>query len=162
MRALVLFICVFLPVSASAQDEFWCWDADEIVADVVGSTVHLHHLAALLNCCPDPITFDIEVGDATIMVVERSEDPCDCQCCYNLKVTIEDVPPGPWNVLYRWWDFEIWDWTERVIQIEVPDLGQSLEPYVADRWASGCMETAGLKEPLVAPMTWGEIRVIYR
>lgn len=162
MRALVLlFVCVLLPVSGAAQ-EHWCWDADEIVADVQGSTVHLHHLAALLNCCPEPITFDIEVGDATIMVVESSEDPCDCQCCYNLKVSIEDVPPGPWNILFRWFDFEIWEWTERVLQIEVPDLGQPMEPYVAERWHSGCMEAAALPEPSVAPLTWGEVKTSYR
>ena len=162
MRTLILFVCVLLPLTAAAQDELWCWDSDEIVADVEGDKVHLRHLAALLNCCPDPITFDIEVGDATIMVVENSEQPCDSNCCYNLKVTIEDVPPGPWNILYRWFDIEIWEWTELVLQIEVPDLGQPLEPFVAERWNSGCMEVQGLREPSLTSLTWGEVKTSYR
>lgn len=162
MRTLVLLACALFTLSTTAQCEFWCWNADEIQAEVEGDMVHLRHLAALLNCCPDPITYEIEVGDATIMVVEHSQHPCDCECCYNLGVTLDDVPPGPWNVLYRWFDVEIWDWTERVLQIDVPDVGQALEPFVAEQSSSGCLETTGLPDPSRIPLTWGVIKARYR
>jgi len=162
MRTFLLLVCILLPVATAAQGEHWCWDADVIQADVEGDVVRLRHLAALLNCCPDPITFEIEIGDATILVVEHSQDPCDCQCCYNLEVTLDDVPPGLWNVLYRWFDFEIWDWAECVLEIVVPDVGQPMESFVADQMSLGCLETAGLPEPSQEFPTWGLIKARYR
>jgi hypothetical protein len=159
MRVLALIVCLALPLTAAAQDPFWCWDADEILAEVCGDTVLLFHEGALLNCCPDPITHVIEVGDATILVEEHSLDPCDCECCYEVHTAIADVPPGPWNILYRWFDIEIWDWTERVIQIVVPDVGQGYEPYVARETNSGCLESSEAP-PDVA--SWGVIKVLYR
>jgi hypothetical protein len=162
MRALALIVCLALPLTAVAQDEFWCWDADEIVAEVCGDTVHLFHHAALLNCCPDPITHEGVVGDATIFVVEHSQSPCDCDCCYNVHVTLDDVPAGPWNVLYRWFDIEIWDWTERVLQIVVPDLGQGYEPYVAREASSGCLDSSDVPESSEAAVSWGVIKTLYQ
>jgi len=162
MRAFVLFACALFCLATAAQGEFWCWNADEIQAEVDEDMVHLRHLSALLNCCPDPITFEIEIGDATILVVEHSQDLCDCQCCYNLRVTLDDVPPGFWNVRYRWFDIEIWDWTERVLEIEVPDVGQAAEPFVSDQVGSGCLETMGLPDQSHVPVTWGVVKARYR
>ncbi len=162
MRTLALIVCLALPIAAAAQGEFWCWDADEVLAEVSGDTVHLFHHAALLNCCPDPITYEIDVGDATILVEEHSLHVCDCECCYDLGVTLEDVPPGPWNVLYRWFDIEIWDWTERVLEITVPDVGQGLGPFVADRASYGCLEAAVVPESPAEPVSWGVIKTLYR
>jgi hypothetical protein len=161
MRTIVLLACVLLPVAGSAQDEFWCWNMDEIRAKVEGDTVRLAHLAALINCCPDPITYTVTVGDASILVEERSQTPCDCECCYNLSVTLENVPPGPWNVVYRWFDTETQDWTEQVLQITVPDVGQSYTPEVAGQEASGCLPATHAGEPPV-PSSWGMIKATYR
>lgn len=162
MRALALIVCLVVPVVAAAQEEFWCWDADEITADVCGDTLHLSHYAALLNCCPDPITYIIEAGDATILVEEHSLSVCDCDCCYDVKVVVADVPPGPWQVLYRWFDIEIWDWTERVLEIEVPDVGQGLEPYAARVTDSDCLETSYAPGWAQAPVSWGVVKTHYR
>jgi hypothetical protein len=158
----VLLVCALLPLAAGAQEEFWCWDADEVEAKVDGGSVRIFHLAALINCCPEPITYDVEVGDATILVVEHSMDICDCQCCFNLEMTLEDVPPGTWNLVYRWLDWEIWDWTERVLEIVVPDVGQALEPVVTDQGVYGCLETSGVPEPPdPRRMTWGRLKARY-
>jgi hypothetical protein len=146
MRALILLIvCALLPSVAAAQD-FWCWNADEVRAYVDGDQVRLSHLAALLNCCPDPITYDVHVGDVTIFIEERSESPCDCDCCYNLEVALDDVPPGPWILRYRWFDTEIRDWTEQVLQIYVPDVGQPFDTYVAGQNSYGCLDAAPVPE----------------
>ena len=64
-RWLRLLLCLALPLSAAAQDEFWCWDADVVEVVAHGDMVRIYHLAALLNCCPEPITFDVHIGDAT-------------------------------------------------------------------------------------------------
>ena len=162
MCARVLLACVLLLSAPAAQAQFWCWDADEIEAEVDGDTVRLYHLSALLNCCPDPITYEILVGDATVLVVEHSESPCNCDCCYNLEVTLGEFPAGPWNILYRWFDIEIGDWAERSLQIEIPDLGQGYVPFVAGQTISGCLETAGLLEPVQRILTWGAIKTHYR
>lgn len=164
MRTFSLLVCFLTSLTVAAQGQpFWCWDADEVTAEVEGSTVYLQHLAALLNCCPEPITYEIDVGDATIMVVERSESPCDCECCFNLGVTLEGVPAGAWNILYRWFDWEIFDWAERVLQIEVPDLGQGYVPVLADQQSFGCLETASAPvEPPTESATWGNVKARYR
>ncbi|MBU1949660.1 MAG: hypothetical protein KJ927_13190 [Candidatus Eisenbacteria bacterium] len=90
---LILALCVVSSVAAGAHDEFWCWDADEILAEIDGGRVTIQHLSDLINCCPDPITYDVSVGDATIMVEEHSLSMCYCLCCFNLSVTLEEVPP---------------------------------------------------------------------
>ena len=162
MRALAVIVCLALPVAALAQGDFWCWDADEILVEVSGDTLHLFHHAALLNCCPDPITYEVEVGDATILVEERSLYVCDCDCCYDLAVTLVDVPPGPWNVLYRWFDIEIWDWAERVLEITVPDVGQGPEPAVLEQASYGCLEAAVVPGQPAERLHWGVIKARYQ
>jgi hypothetical protein len=143
MRGLVLFLIVLSATTAVAQAEFWCWDADQILAEVEADTVRIRHLAALYNCCPDPVTYDVAVGDATIFVEEHTQSPCDCDCCMDLEVLLVDVPPGPWNILFRWFDLEIWEWTDEVLQIVVPDVGQALGPIVAELSRSDCLESVG-------------------
>ena len=162
MRTFLVCLCVLFPVAATAQAEFWCWDADEILAYVEGDTVRIQHLAALLNCCPEPISYEIEVGDATIFVEEHSLYVCDCNCCSNLEVTVEDVPPGQWNILYRWFDVESWEWTERVVEITVPDVGQPLQPAIVAQVYSGCLEGTNVPEERGPCASWGSVKTMFR
>jgi hypothetical protein len=150
MRGLILAFCALSATATAAQSEFWCWDADEILADVVADTVRIRHLAALYNCCPEPITYDVLVGDATIFVEEHTESICDCDCCSNLEVVLADVPPGPWNILFRWFDLETGEWTDEILEIVVPDVGQPLDPVVAGQSWSECIGA------LDAPATGGD------
>jgi hypothetical protein len=124
----------------------------------------VQHLAAALNCCPDPITYDVHVGDVTIFIEEQSQSPCDCNCCYNLALTLDDVGPGPWILRYRWFDIEINDWAERELQIHVPDIGQPTETYVFSQASYGCLEAEGIADdgPLVREQSWGLIKRRYR
>ncbi len=161
MRLLLLLSCLLMALPGAAQPH-WCWDADEVIVSVRSDTVQIDHRAALLNCCPDPITFDIHVGDATIFVEEHSESPCDCECCYDLSVSFDDVPPGPWNLTFRWFDTEIWDWTERYFQFVVPDLGQPLSPYIAEQFSDDCVVPTEIPETFVPVSTWSRIKGLYR
>ena len=162
MPALAVLVVLLLPIGVAAQNEFRCWNSDEIQAEVENDTIDVWHLSALLNCCPDPITYVIDVGDATILVEEHSLRPCDCECCYDLMVTLANVPPGLWNLLYRWFDIETWTWTERVLPVEVPDVGQSGVPVVAEQWDSGCVTGTNAREPEGSPRSWGAIKAMYR
>ncbi len=164
MRATSLRFCILLLIifATSAHAQFWCWDTDEIVAEVDGHSVRIEHLAALYNCCPDPITYDVEVGDATIFIQENTLMPCDCECCYDLTLVVADVPPGPWNLLFRWFDVESWQWTERVLQVEVPDVGQTPPPYVADAFRTECLETTSVPDETSIGMTWGAVKALCR
>lgn len=158
MRGFILALCLLWATTAVAQGEFWCWDADEILAHVEGDTVRIQHLAALYNCCPEPITYDVQVGDATIFIQEFTQSPCDCDCCTKTELILAEVPAGPWNILFRWFDLEIYDWTEEVIQIEVPDVGQGYEPVIAAHTWGGCIETSHV--PDLDDVGFGAIRVL--
>ena len=152
MRGLIVALYLLVASTAAAQSEFWCWDADEIRAEVKGGSVRIQHVAALYNCCPEPITYEILVGAATILVEEHTLAPCDCDCCANLEVTLEDVPPGPWNILFRWFDLESLEWVEEILLIVVPDVGQALEPVVAGQSYSGCLEASHISDALSNPV----------
>ncbi len=164
MRAFILlFACVSLS-SVGVGAEPWCWNADDVQVQVNGDQVHIDHLADLLNCCPDPITYDVFVGDVTILVEEHSQSLCFCSCCFNLGVTLEDFPAGFWNLRYQWFDMETGEWAYREFQIEIPDQGQLYAPNVGAQYRSDCLESAGVSEepPPAARLSWGRIKMGYR
>lgn len=159
---MVLAMALTSPLAASAQ-EHWCWNADAVDVTVVDADVKIAHRADLVNCCPDPFTFDIAVGDVTIFVEEHSQSPCDCDCCYDVDVTIADAPPGPWILRYSWFDIETGEWTDQSVSIEVPDLGQGYEPHLGEIVPSGCLDPAAIPDPPpTVASTWGTIKSRYR
>lgn len=164
MRAFVLlFACLsFSAVGVEAQP--WCWNSDEVQVQVNGDQVRIDHLADLLNCCPDPITYDVLVGDVSIFVEEHSQSSCYCDCCFNLGVTLEDFPAGFWILRYRWFDIETGEWVEREFQLEIPDLGQPYIPRVGEQHSSSCLEAAGVSQegPTATKRSWGRIKLGYR
>ncbi len=160
MRYLLITVCLTIPLSAAAQH--WCWDADLFEVEVIDADVQIYHYADLINCCPDPITFDVEVGDATIFVQENWEDLCDCYCCFDLKATLEDVPAGSWILRYTWFDYESYGWTVENFEIEVPDLGQGYVPSVGEILDSGCLDATSIPEGPEPPSSWSLLKVLYR
>ena len=148
MRTLILTFCCLLLSSTVAWGQFWCWDMDDIRASVDADTLRISHYTALYNTCPDPIEYEVHVGSATIFVIEHTEWLCDSHCCADLEVTLANVPAGPWNIHFEWFDFEIYDWTHEVLMVEVPDVGQGYEPVVIDQYYSGCLEANGAPETI--------------
>jgi hypothetical protein len=164
MRSLLVFVlalaCSAAP--AAAWEYLWCFEADEIRVEVDGATVTVFHDAALYNCCPEPILYDVEFGDATLLVVEHTlvEAPCDCFCCFDLAVEIPDAPPGPWQVMFRWFDLESGDWVDWHGGIEVPDVGQSSGPGDETVLNSGCVDTSGVSPS--ERLDWSTVKSCYR
>jgi len=160
MRFLPLLVCLLLPAVAAAQS--WCWNEDAFEVTVVDATVKIAHRADLINCCPDPIAFDVQVGDVTLFVQEQWQSPCDCDCCYDLDVVLEDVPAGPWILRYEWFDIESGGWTDRTFPIEVPDVGQGYVPRVGAIADSGCLDATAVPEPTEPARSWSALKARFR
>ena len=144
----------------------WCWDDDQVYAEVAGGRVAVFHDATIYNCCPDPFEYEISVEGDFIRVreIEVLSNPCYCICCFNLAMTIEDVPAGDYTLEFTWFDYETDDWLARSLEISVPDEGQAAFPALGDTHSSGCIEPQSVPdEPNpgdqeeVSP-TWGRIK----
>ena len=88
----------------------WC-GGDEVEIRVEGQTIHLNHMNATYNCCPDDIAVTLEVEGNVLKLTEREilTTPCHCLCCYNVKSTIVDLSPGSYVIEYCWYDYEEWE-----------------------------------------------------
>ncbi len=168
MRSLLLslFVLACIVSPAAAWEYLWCFEADEVRVEVdpATSVVTILHEAALYNCCPEPIYYDVEFGDATLLVVEHAliEAPCDCDCCFELGVEITDAPPGPWQVLFRWFDLETGGWVDWHGEIVVPDVGQGSDPGEVALLNSGCLDTSGVPAHSTDSLTWSAVKTCYR
>jgi hypothetical protein len=160
--SLLLGILLLIGQVTPARAQFWCWEADEVIADTEDDIVRIQHLAALYNCCPDPVTYNIEVGDATILVEEYTLAPCNCDCCMDLEVVLVDVPAGPWNILFRWFDLESGQWTGVILEVIIPDVGQQSGPFLAETARTDCLEASSVPDLSDAPLTWGYVKAMYR
>ena len=161
-----LILCGW-PVVANADYAYlWCDNADEISAEVGASTgdVTLHHDAALYNCCPEPPVFTIDIDDRVVHVHEQVDVamPCDCDCCFSLEVTVTDLAPGPWTVIYGWQDTETGGPLERELAVEVPATSAGGQPTLTAGASSDCLHTSAvpLDPELVLP--WGALKGRYR
>ncbi len=168
MRTLILVTCLlalFMPTAAAA-DHLWCIDADDVHVEVdpISADIHVFHDSALYNCCPEPITYEVHFGDATMFVVEHvaADPPCDCNCCFDLGVKIHDPPPGPWCVTFSWLDEETGTWVEWHGQIVVPDVGQGYTGGEVEPENSGCLTTTGVQDPPHDQLLWGTLKTLYR
>ncbi|MBN1447659.1 MAG: hypothetical protein JXA28_06990 [Bacteroidetes bacterium] len=62
----------------------------------------LTHENAGFNCCPTRIGADIQVEEGRIVVSEWESDAlCDCNCLYDLEMSIERLPPGRYSVIFE-------------------------------------------------------------
>jgi hypothetical protein len=145
---------------------------DEILTRVVDGTILISHNGSEYNCCPERFDYQVEVGAGQIVVTETEilEVPCDCICCFDLGLRIEDVPPGAYTLVFRWYDYGQYLWVEQSVVVIVPDEGQGEQPQVTGLEQSDCYwgPTAvppepgpGLPpEPVLG--TWGLVKAMYR
>lgn len=170
----VIFLCSCLAclVSATpvAAQYLYCEDDFYAVAD--GSTVKVYHDGAEYNCCPDPFTYEVVFDDFQIHVTETENlsEPCDCICCFDVGVEIEDVSPGTYEVIFSWFDYGPYEWLVQSMEVTVEDLGQSGQPAVGDIAQSDCYwEPTGVPDPTADPwaepppsrVSWGSIKALY-
>ena len=68
---------------ALGQGYLWCWDGDEVFVEVEGTSVTVHHLSAVYNCCLNPMEYTVfwEDGQLVIEETEILVNACWCICC---------------------------------------------------------------------------------
>lgn len=165
MRALLLLTTLLaLATPAAAQwDGFWCRDADEITVGIHGQALMVTHAAALYNCCPDPLHYDLSLDGTTVVMTETTleESPCDCDCCFDLFAVITGVPETAVDLRFRWYDFESAGWVERTVPLPV-GFGGAVDgpPAVEAQARSECLTDTGIAgEPT---LDWSTLKRRYR
>ena len=85
-----------------------CPEDDSIVYVVYGETIEVTHYSTLYNCCLDDIvvSLDWEGRMLTFREEEVLTEPCYCVCCYDVRSTVVDVPPGAYTAMYCWFDVD--------------------------------------------------------
>ena len=150
--------CVLVsPVSAASD---WCYDnGDWIYAVVEDGTIAVHHDAAFYNCGPDSIAYVWTQQDNTFFVVETEWNPqAMCFCCYNLTTAMERVPPGQYVIDFEWDDFETGP-QHRILNVQVPDEGQSGEPAAGGHTCTPCLNDEPSSQEPAGP---GRARLVLR
>ncbi len=73
-------------------------DSTYMYVDVDGHDLHVHHMNALANCCPEfYATYTISGQDITVTEID-SLNGCDCLCYYNLNTVVPNISPGTYVV----------------------------------------------------------------
>ncbi|MCK4411902.1 MAG: hypothetical protein KAY32_00025 [Candidatus Eisenbacteria sp.] len=152
-----------------AQEYLWCFNADDVWAEVSGTTVVIHHDATVYNCCPDPFEYQVHLEGGVISVreIEVLSTPCDCLCCFRLSAEIENVPPGEYTLEFCWYDYEVWDWVVLVLEVVVPESRAEGDLAIGTIRSSGCIDAASVPDPGIPPEevfteTWASIKALYR
>jgi hypothetical protein len=166
--ALLATLLAATPAAAQYLD-LWCWEADEIHARVEEGALIVFHDAAVYNCCPDSFDYEVSLEETTIRVreIEILTMPCDCLCCFDLAATIEDLPPGVYQLEFSWYDYEGATWLAHWFEVTIPDAGQAQLPAVVETYNSGCLATQSVPEASIpgpdepASPTWGRIKTLF-
>jgi len=85
----------------------WC-DPDAFVLTPGPGTLHVAHLSAEYNCCPDDILVTLVVEGSTLRLMETEilTHPCYCICCYDVESTVVNLVPGTYTVEYCWFEYD--------------------------------------------------------
>lgn len=164
----ILFLLMCLGVSSARADfsYLWCDDADEVSAavDPGNGDITLYHDAALYNCCPEPPVFTVVQEDGILHVWEQVDEaaPCDCNCCYDLQVTVADVTAGEWTVVYGWFDLETGAPVEVELTVSVPDVGAGSIPAVFAPTSTECLASSTVTDDEDPFVSWGALKGRYR
>lgn len=168
---LVLLVVLMAPVLAWAQWGYWCSGADDVWAEVQGTSVIFHHDAALYNCCPNPFEYEMIWDEGQLVIVENEIliNGCWCQCCYDLAIRVDDLPVGDSVVVFRWYDEESNAWLDEELEISIPNSDDPDSPpgekvQVGEYWQSECLATAAPvpDEPDPVAHSWGGLKSRYR
>jgi len=169
MRVAVVVFCfavALVPSLAQSQDYLWCYNADTVnfSYDPATGVLAVEHKGAMYNCCPEPAVFEVETGPGIITITEivTEEAPCDCNCCFELRTSVEDIPPGLWTVRYTWLDLETGQWSVEEIQLEVTGPRAGAKAAILDSWMSDCLDlTAVPEEPEPESQAWDVLKSWY-
>lgn len=159
------FLLPILAASSGRAGGPWCTNTDglRLEAAPAAGAVSLTHTGAMYNCCPEPILYDVAAAAGVLTVTERvlEESPCDCICCFDLEAIVSDVPPGDWEVVFRWLDAESGSWQELTGSVTVPAPVCADAPHAAPAAPPECLVSTGVEPPAPAG-AWGLVKTIYR
>ncbi len=157
MRPTLLSVLATLALCPAAAAQHPPCDEDLVYASVVEATIRLGHDAAHYNCCSD-FTYAVESVAGGMLVTETEIQfiPCDCECCFDLGVSIENAPAGEYSLTLRWFEYETRAWREYSLPVVVSDSGQSGDSTANEPARDGCDSTPG------AAPSWGALKSAYR
>ncbi len=162
---IVTILLLVLTASIGRAGGPWCTDTDglRIEAAPAAGAVSLTHTGAMYNCCPEPILYDVAAAAGVLTVTERvlEESPCDCICCFDLETLVSDVPPGDWDVVFRWLDAESGSWRELTGSVTVTAAVRADAPHAELVTPPECLVSTGV-EPAASTGAWGLVKTIYR
>jgi hypothetical protein len=70
-----------------------------MVLEVQGNDLQIQHLDAYYNCCIEyEVDYQIENFSITASETDIAASPCFCECYFNLKSTLFDLPNGLYTV----------------------------------------------------------------
>jgi len=73
-------------------------DSTYMYIDVIGNDLHIHHMNAYANCCPEfYVDYNIEGSNITVTEIDSLSE-CYCMCYYNIATTLYDISDGEWIV----------------------------------------------------------------
>ncbi len=86
----------FAAVKGFKSDEYIEYRAD---AD---GYLHIKHVNAVFNCCPDTITATSSIDGKKISIVESETNPiCDCICNYDLEYKLGPLSNGKYTLIFN-------------------------------------------------------------
>lgn len=165
----LLTVILAVAVAPATAQMWWCEYSDDIYATVDGSSLTIHHDAALYNCCPEDIVFDVQEYGFFIEIEEHEilDIPCPCMCCYELTVDILNLWPGDYTIVFGGQDYET-GWQTQYLYATVHDEGQGGSSLPGGRTVSDCIEDpTAVPDPEDLPpeppaKSWGSIKACYR
>jgi hypothetical protein len=168
LRTLILALLFLLlgVLPAQSNDYLWCFDADEIVLEVdpQSGLLTATQRAAMYNCCPEPVDWDIDHDPGVLTIIETVgvEAPCDCICCFDFKVEVEGLSPGVWFVNYYWLNEEDLLWHLHTEEVTIPGDWEPASPEVAAWDKSDCLSVAAVPDQDPDVAEWSALKAWYR
>lgn len=160
MRFLLTLLVLAVCGAALADEPSFGSCLEDDAFEVFATTNHLRivHRQATYNCCPDPVSFMVEREGQQIHVTERvlPEFPCDCICCFEFEVELDDVPGGFVFITYSWLDVDQGGIRSIPLEAWVPGGDATEEIVVAASQRSDCLPTPN------GDAAWGAVKAAYR
>lgn len=162
---LILILAGLAASPAQGQEYLWCFDRDNVVFhhDPLTSLLTIEHQAAMHNCCPDPVWFEVALAEGLVTVTELVgvDPPCDCICCFTLEAEVAGLPAGAWTVRFTWLNEEDGQWATAETQVVVPPAAAATDGITVEGRISACLNATAVPDPLPGP-SWGSLKALYR
>ena len=150
---------------AFGQDYLWCFNQDDVAFQFVPESASLTiiHTAAMYNCCPEPVSYDVVMGEGVITVTELigADPPCDCICCFKLEVELSGIPAGYWAVEFVWLNEEDYQWYTQGVQVVVPGVVDTAQLLAVNHEISDCLDASAVPDPPAPSFSWDAVKALY-